>query len=606
MSAPLLRTIACIMIVLFGTDTLFAPVGYAQVAFLPAAGTMVPMTGKFNPVVIKGMQLYPDNPFKFDFIVDTGDTTLSQEQLKEQGQKLIAYFLASLTTPEKDMWVNLSPYEKDRIIPTAFGDTQMGKELLSQDYLLKQIMATALYPQRELGRQFWQKVYSEAQLRFGTTNVPVNTFNKVWILPDKALVYENSRMNSVFVVESSLKVMLEQDYLATKKNANVIPAEAGIQDTSALGPQIIREIIIPALQKEVNEGKNFAPLRQVYQSLILAAWYKKNLKDNVIAQAYVDRNKTKGVDVADKNITQKIYKQYLQAYRKGVYNFIKEDIDAATQAEVPRKYFSGGETFEFINKAMAVTFDPAKAATLLENTRRLLRMSTEAKLAGITPIQIRPSPKNDLPPIKGPLESIPHPTKIIVVVALAGALVGSAVGSGVATDVANSVVINVATRALGAAIILGYTVDAGNYYVKQAYYRVLGGNPAAVKAATRYEKWLTKKEFDDRWKGIEMRPTPPPMGLEYFREQSKKGPLLQPRPPQAPQVPKPNTKSAAYGGINLEKVNVNTRGGGVRTAFSDPEQLKMLLNADGLVPVIYKIQPLTVAMMNMLLGISSP
>lgn len=587
MSAPIVRAIAGLTIVLFVTNTLFAPVSFAQVAFLPAAGTMVSMTGKFNPVVIKGMQLYPDNPFKFDFIVDTGDTTLSQELLKEEGQKLISYFLASLTTPEKDMWVNLSPYEKDRIIPTAFGDTEMGKELLSQDYLLKQIMATALYPQRELGRQFWQKVYSEAQLRFGTTNVPVNTFNKVWILPDKAMVYENSRMNSVFVVESSLKVMLEQDYLAAKKNANVIPAKAGTQDISAIGSQIIREIVIPALQKEVNEGRNFAPLRQVYQSLILAAWYKKNLKDNVITQAYVDRNKTKGVDVADKNITQKIYKQYLQAYRKGVYNFIKEDMDPVTQTEVPRKYFSGGMTF--LNVNVQKTTDPAMAASFIKNnSKRLVDMSMVADLAN----PARLSGGDNAMTVKG-------------AAALLAALVAISVASvniDRTTSVATDGIIRVGAVFLGATL---YAMDVSD--------RVFGRRPGAVEAAVPDQNELTHKSktdrlkinsrsFIDRWRELmeDVRSYPAPVVAPL-----KVVPLPRPRP-QVPEAPKSRigqTRLAAYGGIDLEKVDVNTRGGGVRTAFSDPEQLKMLLNADGLVPVIYKIQPLTVLMINMLLGL---
>ena len=347
MKNPMHQIIAGIMTVLFGINTLFVPISFAQVPFLPAAGAMVGMTPAYNPLSIKGIHLYPDNPFNFDFIVDPGDTHLSQAELKAQGQRLIGYFLASLTTPEKEMWVNLSPFEKERIIPKTFGQTEMGKELLGQDYLLKQIMATALYPERQLGQQFWARVYSEAQTRFGTTNVPVSTFNKVWILPDKAVVYENAKSNSVFVVQSTLKVMLEQDYLALRKNIHVDQS-----DVSALGSQVIREIVIPALEKEVNEGKNFAPLRQVYQSLILAAWYKKNLKDNIIARAYVNQGKIKGVDVADQNITQEIYKQYLQAYRKGVYNYIKEDIDTSTQSVIPRKYFSGGMSLYNVNPSM--------------------------------------------------------------------------------------------------------------------------------------------------------------------------------------------------------------------------------------------------------------
>jgi len=50
-----------------------------------------------------------------------------------------------------------------------------------------------------LGREFWQKVYKKALINFGTTNIPIDTFNKVWIVPDQAVVYENTKMNAVFV-----------------------------------------------------------------------------------------------------------------------------------------------------------------------------------------------------------------------------------------------------------------------------------------------------------------------------------------------------------------------------------------------------------------------
>ena len=66
-------------------------------------------------------------------------------------------------------------------------------------------------------------------------------------------------------------------------------------DVNALGSQIVREIVIPELTKEVNEDKNFAQLRQVYNSLILATWYKKKIKDSILAQVYEDRKKVAGV-----------------------------------------------------------------------------------------------------------------------------------------------------------------------------------------------------------------------------------------------------------------------------------------------------------------------
>ena len=327
---------------------------YAQVASLPSVGSMVGMSAKFQPPLIKGIKFHSDNAFQFDFILDMGDDHLNTQDIKQEGEKLISYFLASLTTPENEIWVNLSPYEKDRIIPKAFGNTTMGQQLLAQDYLLKQIMATALYPERELGKEFWKKVYKTAQNKFGTANISINTFNKVWIVPDKAKVSENAGMNTVFIVDSSLKVMLEQDYLALEKN-KLSPDLALIKrgskaGSSTLASQILREVVIPALEQEVNQGKNFAQLRQVYNSLILAKWYKNNLKNSVIAKAYVNRNKIAGVDSSDRDLSNKIYEQYLKAFRKGVYNFIKEEADPVTSKILPRKYFSGG----FTSSAMIV------------------------------------------------------------------------------------------------------------------------------------------------------------------------------------------------------------------------------------------------------------
>ena len=72
------------------------------------------------------------------------------------------------------MWVNLSPYEKDRIVPDAFGQTEMGRDLLAQDYMLKQLTASLMYPGEELGKKFWDNVYKEAQERYGTTNIPTS------------------------------------------------------------------------------------------------------------------------------------------------------------------------------------------------------------------------------------------------------------------------------------------------------------------------------------------------------------------------------------------------------------------------------------------------
>ncbi len=348
--------------VMFSVNTLSptCPVAYsAQGEFrLPAPGVMVHLSPPMNPPLLKGIKVYKDNPFKFDFVLSPGDGASTEDlakvdYLKQEANRLIRYFLASLTVPDKDLWVNLSPYEKDRIIPNAFGQTEMGRDLLAQDYLLKQITASLIYPEEEVGREFWNKVYKEAQKKFGTTNIPVNTFNKVWIVPQKAVVYENK--TTAYVVEAKLKVMLEEDYLAKSKNEK--PTQ-GTNDTPSVVSQIVREIVLPQLEQEVNEGKNFAPLRQVYHSLILAAWYKQKVKQSILAKVYADKNKVAGVGYDNFGDPESIYQQYLQAFKKGVFNYIKEESDLSTQELVPRKYFSGGVSMAMAsmgNLVMSVT-----------------------------------------------------------------------------------------------------------------------------------------------------------------------------------------------------------------------------------------------------------
>ncbi len=314
------------------------PDAHAQsMPHLPVPGMMISTSPSFKPLVLKGIKTNTNNALRFDFLIDEGASGLRGQALKDAITTLTKYFLTCLTVPESDLWVNLSPYEKDRIAPEYFGRTEMGKSLLEQDYLLKQIMASLSYPENELGRKFWQKIYLKAQEIYGTTNVSINTFNKVWIVPKTAKVYVKG--DSAFVVDSKLDVMLEYDYVSMDKNIGQGPAP------TEKYAQIVREIILPELRREINEGKNFAVVRQVFNAMILATWYKKHLKSSVLSQEYVGKNKITGVDAQDKNIKEKIFLQYLKAYKKLVYNYIREDYDSSNQTVIPRKYASGGMDF---------------------------------------------------------------------------------------------------------------------------------------------------------------------------------------------------------------------------------------------------------------------
>ena len=336
---------------------------YAQGAFvetLPEPGAMVGLSAAFVPVLVKGLVVHPDKPLNFDLIVDSGNDTTEQSVIQEQTRRMAQYFLAAITVPEDQLWVNLSPYEKDRVIENELGQTVLGRDMLAQDYILKQLASSLIYPEKGLGKEFWARVYAQAQAKFGTTDIPVDTFNKVWIMPEKAEVFEKG--DAVYVTGARLKVMLDSDREARSRQKDAVesraPGGAAVPDErTAVAKALMREIVLPAIEKEVNAGRNFAVIRQVYYAAILAKWYRELVQDTLLADAYVGKNKVAGVTSDEKALREEIYQRYIAAYKKGVFNYIKEE-PAAGGDTLPRQYFAGGiEDFAMKDVPLARTAD---------------------------------------------------------------------------------------------------------------------------------------------------------------------------------------------------------------------------------------------------------
>lgn len=355
--------------------------------FLPAPGQMLHLSPAFVPTLLRGVTIYPDDPFRFDFIIEDSDEKQGDDQFKKESQQLIKYFLASLTIPEDDIWVNLSPYEQNRVTPYNLGITELGKSLLSQDYILKQLLASLMHPENPTGKKFWRRVYEKAYKLYGTTNIPINSFNKVWIMPAKAVV--ETKDSTAYVAEGRLKVLLEEDYLALKENVAQKNRDLGkiskdeAKALNSLSSSVVKEIILPELEKEINQGKNFAQLRQVYNALILAVWFKQKLKQHILSQIYVDKKKVKGVDLEDREVREKIYRQYVAAYKKGVYDYVKTDYDISLQKEISRRYYGGGFALPGKEEEWVVT---RKVDEFSQNPNRKSR-NVEVALASSTVAQ---------------------------------------------------------------------------------------------------------------------------------------------------------------------------------------------------------------------------
>ena len=170
-------------------------------------------------------------------------------------------------------------------------------------------------------------------------------------------MYENAKAGTAYVVESKLKVMLEQDYLIAWKNMHGIQSSSQYEILTTIGSPNRPRDRHPRIDQGSQRRQEFRPTSSGLQfSLILATWYKKKIKDSILEQVYADKNKVAGVNIDDPQEKEKIYQRYLQAFKKGVYNYIKEEHDPVTQEVIPRKYFSGGVDF-FGNLAMSTTIN---------------------------------------------------------------------------------------------------------------------------------------------------------------------------------------------------------------------------------------------------------
>ncbi len=330
--------------------------------FLPAARAVLAASRDYQPLLLKGLQLYPDDPLRFDFIVGAGPAGSSAYRSPEELRRLIKYFLAALAIPEENFWVNLAPDEPDRIVPGPLAKTALGLDLLGEDYVLKQLAASLTYPETEAGKRYWESlqgasgardaaiarnrnqqlpIASSARLGLPRDGAGgVSAFPKVWIVPGEAVIYQDA--DKVFIAEAKLKVMMEKDYVEQQisnlrgLNIEFTSNPGGWESTQAA----FRQHILPLIEKEVNTGARFARLRQIYHAFLLAAWFKLRAGRDIVSVSYRDRQKLKGVAAANPEFKGQVYHRYLDSFRHGVYDYVRKTPMLHKTAR--RRYFCGG------------------------------------------------------------------------------------------------------------------------------------------------------------------------------------------------------------------------------------------------------------------------
>ena len=278
----------------------------ASLSSLPDPCAVFMPGGGYDPPLLRGVEFDPENPLNMIFLFDSGDEKSVNSDVMSSAAE---FFLAGLTIAPERLWVNFSPYEKDRIIDDILAQTALGRVMLEQDYVLKQVASSLTHPDTPSGRAYWGMESGDANER--------DARSRVWIVPGGAGVLEYG--DSGFLTDAVLDVQTESD----------------------------NKSFVPVIADEVNTGKAFFSVRQAYCALVLARWFKDRYADTIFA-CYAGNNKIAGIDKQNPEYAEKVWQLYCRSFEKGVYDVVHDK----------RRYISGGVNMGDITYGITVCANP--------------------------------------------------------------------------------------------------------------------------------------------------------------------------------------------------------------------------------------------------------
>ncbi|RJO65437.1 MAG: hypothetical protein C4540_01395 [Candidatus Omnitrophota bacterium] len=274
---------------------------------------------------------------QFRVLIDKGDSgDIGQKSLGAATQQLLDYFFIGIALPNDSFWVNLRPDAEDKILDKDLSTTRMGKVLLEADLQLKKDTAQLVSPNTAEGSEYWTKLYKKAEELFGSSNVEIPTMVRPWIVPDEILIRQTP--DSAYIYKATLKVLLEQDYLTGSELYNF--KDERLKTLNEYAAQLMRQLIIPRLTREVNSAARYAELRQVYYSLIFAQWFKQQFAGRYgLYASLVDKKILSGIDIGKPWSKSTYFKEYLASVQRGEF---KITAPQAGPDKALRTYFAGG------------------------------------------------------------------------------------------------------------------------------------------------------------------------------------------------------------------------------------------------------------------------
>lgn len=299
------------------------------------------------PPLVGGVEFPLDDPLKigFSLLADATHEMPSAAEQVELQTRLGRYLNTFLVLKGEHVNVNLSPLESYCGLPELLRNTELGRDLLAQDVVLKHFTAAQMHPSTPHGKAFWDRANAipDAGSRF-------ESCFRVWIVPGKVAVRESmkERKGCVAIEKLGLDVLCEQDYETMRRfreARQMAPAPDRSPQLDAGLISLFQELILPEIQKEVSLGPRFGLLRQILSVLVVAKWIMQSQLGEALTRAGFigsDSPRKYGLTTVEDAVLDSMKQTYLELFGSGVWQHSTLRVHPETGMAERRLYIAGG------------------------------------------------------------------------------------------------------------------------------------------------------------------------------------------------------------------------------------------------------------------------
>jgi hypothetical protein len=224
-------------------------------------------------------------------------------------------FFVWLTLPTSKFTVNLNPDEPNRIIDADLGRTDAGRTLLEADLRLKKTVAALIHPDTPLGAKFWEAL----------EGVGENCFSfRQWIVPAPAVVRENAE--ELYILDAPLLVKMETEYFQARglgNGATACPVQQ--KSVEAHNEEVFRTMVLPLVQRAVNEAPEYAELRRIYLSRVAAEWYRdRSTHENMAFAGLINHGDITPWTSRQPWSPREVFNRYVESFTNGEFNVTRQ------------------------------------------------------------------------------------------------------------------------------------------------------------------------------------------------------------------------------------------------------------------------------------------